>query len=83
MKFNTNNEGVRIPLWLATVIAAIISPIGLGIAADVDVKYIIAQVLLSLAALVPATESARANVFSRNTVDDIIDETYEFAVDDA
>jgi len=72
MEFNTSAEGVRVPLWIATLIAAIIIPIGTGLVADASVKVIVAQILLSLGALVPGVEMARNNVFSRNTVDDML-----------
>lgn len=70
---NMQTEPIRLPLWLASLLSAVVIPLGVALLSDVDLKVALATALGALVPLLGAGEVARRTAWSP--------ESHERAVD--
>lgn len=61
---NMQTEPIRLPLWLASLLSAVVIPLAVALLSDVDVKAALATALGALIPLLGAGEVARRTAWS-------------------
>lgn len=72
---NMQTEPIRLPLWVASILTAVVIPLAVALLTDVDWRQALATALLSLIPLLGAGEVARRTAWSpeshQRTVDHV------------
>ena len=67
-----STEGIRIPLWLSTILVSIVIPAAIGgLSASPDWKVILIEALITASILLSGGEIARRRTYSERSVDEI------------
>lgn len=61
---NMQSEPIRLPLWLASLLSAVVIPFAVALLTDVDLKQALATALLAVIPLLGAGEVARRTAWS-------------------
>lgn len=73
MRPNMSNEGIRIPLWVSTILVSLVIPAAIGALGDnPDWKLIAIQSLVTMSILLGGGEVARKRTYSERSVDEIV-----------
>jgi len=68
------DEGVRIPVWISTLLIFVIINPAIALLGNVDFKIVLINLLISVSAMISTGEIARRNVYSQTSFDDQISE---------